>query len=129
MLFNYKFLRPFAYLLVRLNDFFHGIWIGPKVKAGPGLFLAHSRGLIVNPDTVIGENCTIMQRVTLGGPNIKIGDNVLIGANAQIISRRHKGNGLTVGNNVKIAAGSVVIYDIPDNKTVAGNPAIIISSE
>jgi serine O-acetyltransferase len=107
---------------------FNGIWIGPRVKVGPGLFLAHSRGLIVNPDTVIGKNCTIMQRVTLGGPKIRIGDNVLLGANAQVISRRHKGGGLKIGSNVKIAAGAVVINDISDNTTVAGNPAKIIKT-
>lgn len=125
-LFNIKILRPISYLIVRVNDLFHGIWLGPQVQIGKGLFLAHARGLVVNPETIIGENCTILQRVTIGGPNIIIGDNVFIGAGAQIISRRHKKGGLKIGDNVKIAAGSVVIHDIPDNVTVAGIPATIV---
>ena len=126
-LFNYNFLKPLAYLIVRFNDLFHGIWIGPRVQAGPGLLFAHSRGLIVNPDTKIGSNCILMQGVTLGGPKIEIGDNVLIGAHAQVISRPHKGEGLKIGDNVNIAAGAVIIHDLPDNVTAYGNPAHIIN--
>lgn len=125
-LYQYKILRPLSYLIVRFNDLFFGIWVGPKVKIGKGLFLAHARGLIVNPDTIIGDNCVILQRVTLGGPNIKIGNNVMIGAGAQIISRRHKDAGIDIGDNVKIGAGSVVIKSIDTGLTVVGNPARII---
>lgn len=122
-IFRFRALRPISYLLVRLNDLIFGIWVGPRVRIGPGLFLGHSRGLVINPDTVIGENCIILQRVTLGGPNIRIGNNVFIGAGAQIISRRHKSTGVTVGDNAKIAAGAVVICDVCEGATVAGNPA------
>lgn len=121
--YKFKLTRPLSYILVRINDLLHGIWIGPRVKAGPGLFLAHSRGLVVNPETILGKNVTILQGVTLGGPGIIIGDNVTISANATIISRRHKGTGLKVGNNVTIGAGAVVICDVNDGDTVVGNPA------
>ena len=121
--YKYKVLRPISYIIVRLNDLLHGIWIGPKVKAGPGLFLAHSRGLVVNPETIIGRKVTILQGVTLGGPGIIIGDNVTISANATIISRRHKGTGLRIGDNATVGAGAVVINDVDANSVVVGNPA------
>lgn len=127
--YSYKVLRPISYLAVRLNDFMHGIWIGPRVEVGGGLVLAHSRGLVVNPDTKIGKNCTILQRVTFGGPGIVIGDNVLIGAGAQIISRRHLKKGIIIGDGAKIGAGALVLSDVPSNCTAVGNPAKIISNE
>mgnify|MGYP006279473445 CR=1 FL=1 len=119
-------IKPLAYLCTRLNDFLHGIWIGPKVKVGPGLFLGHARGLIVNPNTVIGENCVILQRVTLGGPNIVIGDNVFIGAGVQIVSRRKKSCTLRIGNNVKIGASALIINDVPDNAVMTSPVAVMI---
>ncbi|MBW4698323.1 MAG: serine O-acetyltransferase [Aphanocapsa lilacina HA4352-LM1] len=122
-------LKPVAYLAVRLNDFLHGVWIGPRVKIGPGLFLAHARGLIVNPDTVIGNRCVILQNVTLGGPNIVVGDNVLIGAGALIISREHRVGGLAVGDNAKIGAGAVVLKDVPEGAVMVGNPARDVSKK
>lgn len=123
---RYKLTTPLAYFLVRLNDFLHGVWIGPNVKAGPGFFLAHARGLVVNPETKFGNNVTILQGVTLGGPGIIVGNNVTISANATIISRRHKAGGLRIGNNVVIGAGAVVINDVADDCVVAGNPAKVI---
>ncbi len=125
-LYKYKTVRPVSYLLFRLNDFLHGVWIGSRVVAGAGLFFGHARGLVVNPETIIGENCTILHRVTLGGPNITIGNNVEIGANATIISRRGKGTGVSIGNNVIIGAGAVVIHNVPDNAIVADNPAKVL---
>lgn len=117
-------LKPLAYLCVRLNDFLHGVWIGPRVAFGPGMFLGHARGLVINPETKIGARATILQGVTIGGPGIVIGDGVFIGASASIISRPHKGKvGLTIGSFVKIGAGAVVISDVPDNAVMVGNPA------
>ena len=65
----------------------------------------------------------MLQRVTFGGPGIIVGDNVLIGAGAQIISRRHIGGGLKIGSGAKIGAGALVISDVPENCTAVGNPA------
>lgn len=112
-----------AYLFTRLNDFLHGIWLGPRVEIGPGLVLGHARGLVVNPTTIIGKNCTILQNVTLGGPGIIIGDNVFISAGALIISRKHKGRQLVIGDNARIGAGAVVLNDVPSGAVMVGNPA------
>ena len=85
--YKYKVLRPISYIIVRLNDLLHGIWIGPKVKAGPGLFLAHSRGLVVNPETIIGSK----------GTGLRIGDNATVGAGAVVINDVDA-NSVVVGN-------------------------------
>lgn len=116
-------LKLLAYILTRLNDLLHGVWIGPRVQAGPGLVLAHARGLIINPTTRIGKNCVILQNVALGGPGIVIGDNVVISAGALIISRRHKEGTLKIGDNAIIGAGAVVLHDVLENAVMVGNPA------
>ena len=126
----YKFrpTRPIAYVMTVLNDFLTGVWIGPKVTIGQGLFLGHPRGLVVNPDTKIGNYCSILQRVTLGGPNIVIGDYVEINAGAQLISNERGRCSLHVGSNVIIGAGALVLKDIPDFSVVAGVPAKVIKT-
>jgi serine O-acetyltransferase len=128
LFFKRKVTRPIAYLLVAVNDILCGVWIGPKVIVGPGLFLGHPRGLVVHPDTRIGSHCSIIQRVTLGGPNVTIGDYVEINAGAQIICNDRKRNSLTIGNNVIIGAGALVLHDIPDNSVVVGMPAKVIKT-
>jgi len=125
-LFRNRITRPLAYFCTLLNDFIHGIWIGPKVEAGPGLFLGHPRGLVVNPSTIIGSNCSILQRVTLGGPNVTIGDNVEINAGAQVISNSRGEGRLNVGDNVIIGAGAVVVKDVPSQSVVVGVPAKVV---
>ncbi len=121
-----KIFRPLSYILTNLNDFFHGVWIGPKVNIGKGVVLAHPRGLIINPTTVIGEYCSILQQVTIGGPNVIIEDYVQILAGAIIISNDRKSEGLTIGKGAVIAAGAVVVKDVPEYAVVAGVPAKII---
>lgn len=120
--------RPIAYFLVVLNDLICGVWIGPKVEVGPGFFLGHPRGLVVNPDTKIGSYCSIIQRVTLGGPKIVIGDHVEICAGAQLISNQRGRGMLNIGSNVIIGAGALVLKDVPDCSVVVGVPAMVVKS-
>jgi serine O-acetyltransferase len=110
------------------NDLITGVWIGPRVEAGPGLFLGHPRGLVVNPTAKIGSYCSIMQRVTIGGPNVTIGDYVEINAGAQIISNVRGAGNLKVGDNVIIGAGSMVVKDIPSGSIAVGVPAKVVKS-
>ena len=123
LFFHYRLLRPLAYLLTMANDFLHGVWIGPKVVAGPGLFLGHARGLVVHPGTKIGSYCSIIQRVTIGGPNVAIGDYVEINSGASVISNDRGRGELTIGSHVIIGAGAVVLHDVEDCSVVVGVPA------
>ena len=92
-----------------------------------GIMLDHGTGIVIGETAVVGDNCSILQNVTLGGNgketgdrHPKIGDNVLLAAGAKVL-----GN-IRVGNCSKVAAGSVVLKDVPDNKTVAGVPAKVV---
>ena len=86
----------------------------PLLEHGPS-------GIIVGHDAIIGENCMILQQVTIAQGGVIIGDNVFMGAGAKILS------GVRIGNNVRIGANAVVIEDIPDNATcVMQKPRVII---
>lgn len=104
------------------------IFIHPNV-CGKGLNIEHPGFIWIGNSAIIGKNCTVLPRVLLGkknphieSPCIIIGDNCYIGTGVTILGP------VKIGNNVVIAAGSVVIHDIPDNCMVAGNPAVIKKS-
>ena len=106
---------------------FTGIEIHPGATIGPCLFIDHGMGIVIGETAEIGTNCTIYHQVTLGGTgkdtgkrHPTLGDNVLIGAGAKILGPVY------IGNNARIASGSVVLTDIPDNSTAAGVPAIVV---
>lgn len=120
-------LKFLARLISQLVRFFTGIEIHPASIVGKRLFIDHGMGVVIGETSVIGDDCTIYQNVTLGGrgnetgkrhPTIK--NNVFIGAGAKLL-----GN-IIVGNNCKIAANAVVLKDVPDNTTAVGVPARII---
>ncbi|MGV4528487.1 serine O-acetyltransferase [Ornithobacterium rhinotracheale] len=119
--------NPFYYL-ARIVHFllthFYSIELDRHVKMGYGFFLPHKSPQVVNWQTEFGDNISLYQFCSIGSNNgevAKIGNNVYIGPHVSIV------NGVKIGNNVTIGAGSVVVHDIPDNATVVGVPAKIIS--
>lgn len=93
-------------------------------KVGYGLYIGHGGPIVVNPSTVIGNNCNLSQFTTIGsneGQAAQIGNNVYIGPNVCIVEN------VNIGDNVTIGAGSVVTKDIPNNATAVGNYAKVIN--
>ena len=120
-----KFYLVYYHFLFKVVETLTGISIYKTVQIGAGLKIWHFGNIFIHYQTIIGKNCTIRQGVTIGnrvegGPVPKIGDNVELGAYAQILG------GITLGNNCKIGAMSLVITDVPDGATAVGVPAKII---
>jgi len=123
-----KFGNPLVkYILFRKSIKF-GIQIPRATKIGQGFYIGHFGDIVINGRSVIGKNCNISQGVTIGqssrGKNKgypTIGDNCYIAPGAKII-----GN-IKIGNNVAIGANAVVTKDIEDNAVVVGIPAKVIS--
>jgi len=121
--------RDFAlYLQSRSSQVFQ-VDINPQAKVGRGVMFDHGTGIVIGETAVIGDNSSVLQGVTLGGTgkesddrHPKIGSGVLLGAGAKIL-----GN-IKIGHGAKVAAGSVVLKDVPANKTVAGVPAKVVGS-
>lgn len=104
-----------------------GIEIHPGAQIGKGFFIDHGNGVIIGETTIIGDNVTMYQGVTLGGTGKEsgkrhptIGNNVMISAGAKVLGS------FTIGDNCKIGAGSVVLEAVPDNCTVVGVPGRIV---
>ena len=104
-----------------------GIEIHPGATIGKGFFIDHGTGVIIGETTIIGDNVTLYQGVTLGGTGKETGkrhptleDNVMVSAGAKVIGS------FTVGKNSKIGAGSVVIEEVPPDCTVVGVPGHIV---
>lgn len=95
-----------------------GIYISPDAEIGPGLTIHTPFGIIVGPNK-IGEHLTIQSGVVIAAGTRGIGDNVYFGAGAKVMG------GAKIGNNVVVAANSLVLTDVPDNMTVLGVPARI----
>jgi serine O-acetyltransferase len=116
-----------ARLLSQWVRFWTGVEIHPGAVIGRRLFIDHGMGVVIGETSVVGNDCTIYQGCTLGGTGKEKGkrhptilNNVTIGAGARIL-----GN-ITIGENCRVGAGSVVLRDIPDNSTVVGVPGHIV---
>ena len=106
---------------------FTGIEIHPGAEIGARLFIDHGMGVVIGETATVGTDVTIYQGVTLGGTGKRNGkrhptlrNNVVVGAGAQIL-----GN-ITIGENSRVGAGSVVLSDVPDNSTIVGVPGHLI---
>jgi serine O-acetyltransferase len=119
--------QDMAYFVqMRVSEVF-SVDIHPAARIGKGIMIDHAHAIVIGETAVVGDNVSMLHSVTLGGTgkedgdrHPKIGNGVLIGAGAKVL-----GN-IEVGYCSRIAAGSVVLNDVPHNTTVAGVPARVI---
>ena len=119
--------RDFALYLQSQSSRVFGVDIHPAARIGSGIMLDHATGIVIGETAEVGDMSSLLHGVTLGGSgkeggdrHPKVGRNVMIGAGAKIL-----GN-IKVGNCARVAAGSVVLKDVPPNTTVAGVPAKVV---
>jgi serine O-acetyltransferase len=119
--------RDLAYFVqMRVSEAF-GVDIHPNARMGKGIMIDHAHSVVIGETAVVGDNVSMLHSVTLGGTgkedgdrHPKIGNGVLIGAGAKILGNIH------IGERSRIAAGSVVLHDVPRCTTVAGVPAKVV---
>jgi len=120
-------LRLLARFLSQGSRLLTGIEIHPGAQIGRRFFIDHGMGVVIGETSIIGDDVTLYQGVTLGGTGKEkgkrhptLGNNVVVGGGAKIL-----GN-ITLGENCRVGAGSVVLNDVPDNSTIVGVPGHII---
>ena len=118
-----------AYVMQSRTSEVFGIDIHPNARIGKGLMIDHAHSVVIGETAVVGDNVSMLHAVTLGGTgkeeqdrHPKIGDGVLIGAGAKVLGNIH------VGRCSRIAAGSVVLDNVPEKSTVAGVPAKVVGT-
>ncbi len=116
-----------AYFAQMRSSEVFGIDIHPAAEIGKGLMIDHAHSIVIGETAVVGDNVSMLHAVTLGGTgkededrHPKIGDGVLLGAGAKVLGNIH------IGHCSRVAAGSVVLRDVPPCKTVAGVPAKVV---
>jgi len=117
-------------ILSQFGRFATGIEIHPGATIGKGLFIDHGMGVVIGETSVIGDNVTLFQGVTLGGTGKEkgkrhptLGNNVVVGAGAKVL-----GN-IKIGDGVMVGANAVVIKDVPADSTVVGVPGRVVKKE
>lgn len=120
-------LRSIARILSQITRFFTGVEIHPAAQLGRRLFIDHAMGVVIGETTIVGDDCTLYQGVTLGGTGNEngkrhptLGNNVTVGSGAKVL-----GN-ITIGDNVRIGGNSVVVKDVPSDSTVVGVPGRVV---
>ena len=120
-------MRFLGRLISQIARFFTLIEIHPGAILGHGILIDHGCGIVIGETTVVGDNCTIYQGVTLGGTGKDVGkrhptlgDNVMVGAGAKILGP------VTVGSGSKVAANAVVLHEVPPDSTAVGIPAKVV---
>lgn len=127
---SFKLTRIFWLILLRIAKYRSGVQIPPQTRIGKGFRMLHFGNVVINPNAIIGNNCNVAQGVLIGDSFAKglsgvptIGNDCCLFANSIIIGP------INVGNNVLIAPGAFVNFDVPDNCIVIGNPGKIIQRE
>ncbi len=120
----------FPRFISQFAKFLTGIEIHPGATIGEGLFIDHGMGVVIGETSIIGNNVTLFQGVTLGGTGKErgkrhptLGNNIVVGAGAKIL-----GN-VNIGDNVQIGANAVVVKDVPPNSTAVGIPGRVVRKE
>lgn len=120
-------LRSLARVSSQFTRWMTGVEIHPAAQIGRRFFIDHAMGVIIGETTIIGDDCTLYQGVTLGGTGKEtgkrhptLGNNVLVGVGASVL-----GN-VTIGDGAKIGGGAVVVEDVPPNSTVVGIPGRVV---
>lgn len=116
-----------ARVVSQVSRFFTGIEIHPGAKIGRRFFIDHGMGVVIGETCEIGDDCILFQGVTLGGTGKEkgkrhptLGNNVLVATGAKVLGS------ITLGDNSKVGAGSVVLKDVPSNATVVGIPGKVV---
>jgi serine O-acetyltransferase len=114
-------------LMSHVGRFLTGIEIHPGATIGKGVFIDHGMGVVIGETAIIGDYCLIYQGVTLGGTGKQsgkrhptLGENVVVGAGVKVL-----GN-ISIGHDVRIGAGSIVLRDVPADCTVVGIPGRVV---
>ena len=115
-------------VISNFSRFVTGIEIHPGARIGSGLFIDHGMGVVIGETAEIGDDCHLLQGVTLGGTSLHrtkrhptLGNRVTVGAGAKLIGA------VEIGDNARIGAGSVVVTNVPPNATVVGVPGHVVS--
>ena len=113
-----------ARLLSHITRFFTGIEIHPGAKIGRRFFIDHGMGIVIGETTEIGNDVLLYKGVVLGGTSLEkakrhptLGNNIIVGSNAIVMGA------ITIGDNARIGAASVVTHSVPANATAVGIPA------
>jgi serine O-acetyltransferase len=121
---NWKLL---ARMMSQGTRFWTGVEIHPGARIGRRMFIDHGMGVVIGETAIVGDDVTLYQGVTLGGTGKQVGkrhptlrDGVFVGNNANILGD------ITIGENSRVGAGSVVVRDVPPDSTVVGVPAHIV---
>jgi len=121
--------RLTARILSQVTRFWTGVEIHPGARLGRRLLIDHGMGVVIGETAVVGNDVTLYQGVTLGGTGSgeskrkrhpTLCDGVFVGNNANVLGD------ITIGENSRVGAGSVVLRDVPPNSTVVGVPAHIV---
>ncbi len=122
-----RILKLIAFLLFKNIEILTGISLPASARIGKGFYVGHFGGIILHSDAVLGEHCSIGPGVLIGTRGMGnlgvpiLGDNVYVGVGAKLLG------GIKIGNNVRIGANAVVLKDVPDDATVVGIPARVIT--